>query len=98
MTRLGSDFKMKTPTRLLITLKSIPLNSLKVTIPLKELLTQKIPKQKLHLATAMSLFTLLGASTSSALKSRHADQERMTQLVTLTAKDLKLERLAGTVA
>jgi len=89
---------MKTLTRLLITLKSKILNFLRTTTPLKELPTQKIPKLRLHLAIAMSLFTSLVASTLNALKLRHADLERVDQASTLTAMDLRQEKPAETVA
>jgi hypothetical protein len=80
-TRLGSDFKMKTPIKLLITLKSTLSNYLKDTTQLRVPLTPRIPKLRLLLASVMNLFTSLDASTSTAPRSRPADPE---------LKDLKL--------
>ena len=53
-TRLGSDFKMKTLTKHLITLKSTLLNFLKGMTQLREPLTRRIPKLRLLLVTVMN--------------------------------------------
>jgi hypothetical protein len=90
---------MKKLTRLLITLKSIRLHLITLSmIPLKERVTQKILKRRLQLVIAMSLFTLPAASTLTVPKSKREDQELVDQASTLTAKDLKQEKLAETVA
>jgi hypothetical protein len=72
---------MKTLIKLLITLKSTLSNYPKDTTQLKVLLTPRIPKLRLLLASVMNLFTSLDASTSTAPRSRPADPE---------LKDLKL--------
>jgi len=66
-TRLGSDSRMKIPTKRWITLKSTPLNFPRAT-SLKAQLTQRIQKLNLLLVSAMNLFTLLDVSTSTALR------------------------------
>lgn len=96
MTRLGSDSKTRTPTRLSITLKSTASSSLKDTIPLKELVAKK--KRSLSLESAMSSFISLDVSTLNALRSRPAGPAPVDLESILTVMELRLFQTAETVA
>ena len=63
---------MKIPTKRWITLKSTPLNFPRAT-SLKAQLTQRIQKLNLLPVSAMNLFTLLDAFTSTALRLKPVD-------------------------